>query len=248
MSHLILDIGNTHAKAAIVADGNIVELRVADSAAQLSLSELCNLHNVDRAIASVVGRQPDFASLLPARIRPCFHQLSHRSRLPITLEYDTPHTLGMDRVAAAVGARELEPDGALLIVDAGSCITVDLLDDQNRFQGGAILPGIHMRFNALHQFTAALPAVTLTPEEYHGQIASPITGKNTRDSIIAGVCSASLFEIQGFIESYRREYPSLKLFLTGGDADFFANRLFFPKFATPSLLIRGLDKILIMNT
>ncbi len=248
MSHLILDIGNTHAKAAIVADGKIVEQRVADNAEQLALEELCKMQAVDKAIASVVGQQPDFAAMLPADVYACFHQLSYRSRLPVVIDYDTPQTLGMDRVAAVVGARQMEPHGALLVVDAGSCITVDLLDDNDHYQGGAILPGIHMRLNALHHFTAALPLVTLTPGERSGETDTPLTGKTTRGSIIAGVCNASLFEIQGFIESYRKQYPSLKLFLTGGDADFFANRLFFPKFATPSLLLIGLDKILEMNT
>lgn len=247
MSHLILDIGNTRAKAAIVADGAIVEQRVADTAEQLLLPELCDIHQVDKAIASVVGRQPDFAALLPPSVYARFHQLSHRSLLPIAIDYDTPQTLGMDRIAAVVGAREQESQGALLVVDAGSCITIDLLDDNNHYQGGAILPGITMRFNALHRYTAALPLVTLSPDEREGHLETPVTGKSTRDSIIAGVCNASLFELQGFINYYKEQYPSLKLFLTGGDADFFANRLFFPKFATPNLLIKGLDKILEMN-
>ena len=226
MTHLILDIGNTHAKAAVVVDGTVVTQSVADSADQLSLMALCATHGVDSAIASVVGRQPDFE----------------------TLDYDTPETLGMDRVAAVVGARQMAPDGALLVVDAGSCITIDLLDENDHYRGGAILPGIHMRLNALHHYTAALPLVTLTPDERQGLVDTPTTGRSTRESIVAGVCSACLFEIQGFINHHQQSHPSLKLFLTGGDADFFANRLFFPKFATQNLLTIGLDKILEINT
>ena len=227
MTHLILDIGNTHAKAAVVVDGTVVTQSVADSADQLSLMALCATHGVDSAIASVVGRQPDFEALLPTDVYAHFHQLSHSSRLPVTLDYDTPETLGMDRVAAVVGARQMAPDGALLVVDAGSCITIDLLDENDHYRGGAILPGIHMRL---------------------GLVDTPTTGRSTRESIVAGVCSACLFEIQGFINHHQQSHPSLKLFLTGGDADFFANRLFFPKFATQNLLTIGLDKILEINT
>ena len=248
MTHLILDIGNTHAKAAVVVDGTVVTQSVADSADQLSLMALCATRGVDSAIASVVGRQPDFEALLPTDVYAHFHQLSHSSRLPVTLDYDTPETLGMDRVAAVVGARQMAPDGALLVVDAGSCITIDLLDENDHYRGGAILPGIHMRLNALHNYTAALPLVTLTPDERQGLVDTPTTGRSTRESIVAGVCSACLFEIQGFINHHQQSHPSLKLFLTGGDADFFANRLFFPKFATQNLLTIGLDKILEINT
>ena len=247
MSHLILDIGNSRAKAAIIENGMIEDFYTADSIQQLAIADLCSKHNVDAAIASVVGTQPDFKNLLPPRIYARFHQLSHKSVLPITIDYDTPDTLGMDRIAAVIGARVACPYHPLLVVDAGTCITVDLLDGHNHYHGGAILPGIQMKLHALHDHTAALPLVSLTPEELEGSEISPSVGKSTRASIVAGVCNASLFEIQGFIDEYRKKHPSLKLFLTGGDSVFFAKRLFFPNFANPSLIMFGLNKILEMN-
>ena len=247
MSHLILDIGNSRAKAAIIDDNMIEELYSADCIQKLELDKLCSRHHIDAAIASVVGQQPDFKKILPADIFNHFHQLSHKSALPISIDYDTPNTLGMDRIAAVVGARVACPSYPLLVVDAGTCITVDLLDQDNCYHGGAILPGMKMKLQALHEYTAALPLVELSEKELDGSCITPSLGNSTRNSIVAGVCNASIYEIQGFIEDYRRQYPSLKLFLTGGDALFFAKRLFFPNFATPSLIMFGLDNILNMN-
>lgn len=247
MAHLLLDIGNTRTKAVIMDNGKVLQRLVSDNFSQFDLHALVEHYNIDAAAASVVGMQPDFGCLLDFVNPSRFHLLTHQSRLPIAIDYDTPSTLGMDRIAAVVGARQLCPSSPLLVVDAGSCITIDLLDDNNCYQGGAILPGLRMKFRALHEFTAALPDITLTPDELNGSTPQQLTGKSTRGSITSGVCNATLFEIQGFIAEYNRAFPSLKLFLTGGDADFFANQLFFPKFATPDLLMIGLDKILEMN-
>ena len=247
MSHLILDIGNTKAKAAVVVDGAIVEQCTADDASLLGIERLCNSNDVDKVIACVVGCQPDFNQLIPLRLQHRFHRLSYQSKLPVTVDYMSPQTLGMDRVAAVVGARVLCPGDPLLVVDAGSCITVDFLDGDDVYRGGAILPGLHFRLRSLHDYTAALPMVTLSESERNGEAETPMTGKTTRESIVAGVCKASLFEIQGFIDAYRKDNPTLKLFLTGGDAEFFTKQLFFTNFATPSLVFIGLDKILEMN-
>ena len=262
MTILILDIGNTRMKAAVMRDGEVLEQGVlsgtengelrTENGEPLSESvELvrrwCGDYGVERAIASVVGKQPDFGRLLPAGLCENLHILSHRSKLPITLDYDTPQTLGMDRVAAVIGARTFCPEGALVVVDAGSCITIDLLDGQNRYCGGAIMPGIRMRFRAMNEFTASLPLVDLSEGELGGTVPTPLTGKSTRSSMVSGVCNAALYEIEGFMRDYEKKYPGVKLFLTGGDAVFFAERLFFPNFANRDLMYIGLGKILELN-
>ncbi len=242
MNNLILDIGNTRSKIAVVSDGEVVYTQACQRLKPDELISACGRFSVSAAIASVVGSMPDFDKLIPSEIKNNFHLLSYRSRLPITIDYDTPETLGMDRVAAAVGARVLSSSkDPLLVVDAGSCITIDLLDQNDVYRGGAIAPGLRMRFRALHEFTAALPLVD-SDEQY-----TSLAGRNTNDSILSGVQEAAVLEIQGFAERYRAAMPALKLFLTGGDADFFAKRLFFPKFANSNLLYIGLDKILRMN-
>ncbi len=248
MTNLILDIGNTRSKLFVVSDGKVIYKTAVELIASELLSSLCQQYNVDAAIASVVGHQPDFQTLLPEKTFKNFHQLSHHSKLPIHIDYETPETLGMDRVAAIVGAQELNQGGPFVVVDAGSCITIDLLDDKDIYRGGAILPGLQMRFRALHDYTAALPLITLTDDEMAGFSQTSPVGKSTRGSIVAGVCNASLLEIEGFMTEYRKEFPAIKLFLTGGDAVFFAKRLFFPNFAVSDLIALGLDKILKMNT
>ncbi|MBP5327114.1 MAG: type III pantothenate kinase [Bacteroidales bacterium] len=247
MPHLILDIGNSRAKAAIMDNGKVKCLHAAESPEKLPINAMCKDFAVDAAIASVVGVQPDFDNILPTALLSRFHQLTYRSHLPIILDYETPQTLGMDRVAAACGARVLAPDGPLIIVDAGSCITIDFLNSDNHFKGGAILPGLNMRFRSLHDYTAALPLVSLDDNERIGDISFPLAGQSTRKSILAGVCKAAILELQGFAEEYQRLYPDVKLFLTGGDAYFFAKQLFFPNFATLDVIYIGLDKILEMN-
>ena len=247
MSNLILDIGNTRAKAAIVEHGKVLEATAVGHLDRSMLSTLCSKHGASRAIASVVGEKPNFDAILPEDMKKGFHLLSCNSAFPIKINYNTPQTLGMDRVAAVVGARELCPNTPLMVVDAGSCITIDLLDNNDQYCGGAILPGIQMRLRAMHDYTASLPLVTLTDEERDGTLSPPIVGKSTRDSIVAGVCSAVLFEIQEFANRYRQLYGSIKLFLTGGNTEYFAKQLFFPNFANPNLTLIGLDKLLELN-
>lgn len=247
MSNLILDIGNTRCKAAIVEQGNVLEACAMEQPEKDCLSDLCHRHSAKRAIASVVGPMPDFDAILPTGLANGFHLLSCRSSFPMPIGYDTPETLGMDRLAAVVGARELCPNTPLMVVDAGTCITIDLLDDTDCYRGGAILPGIDMRFRAMHDYTASLPLVTLSDDERNGCTPPPFAGTSTRSSLTTGVCRAVLFEIQGFAEEYQRRYGALKLFLTGGNTDFFAKQLFFPNFANPNLIYIGLDKLLEIN-
>ncbi len=247
MANLILDIGNTRKKAAVVEDGKVLELHMLNEDAQQTIAAMCEQFSIKRAIASVVGRKPKWDELLPPKVLENLHILSHKSLLPITIDYETPQTLGMDRVAAVVGARQLCSEGPLVVVDAGSCITIDLLDDTNCYRGGAILPGIGMRFKAMHDYTAALPLVELSAEELDGSIDTPMTGRSTRASMVSGVCNAVVYEIEVFMRDYKCTFPGIKLFLTGGNADFFAKRLFFPNFATPNLMCIGLDRILEMN-
>lgn len=87
--------------------------------------------------------------------------LNGTTPVPISKQYDTPHTLGTDRVAAAVGATVLFPGQNCLVIDMGSCITADLVDAELTFRGGLIAPGLHMRLRAMHTFTERLPLVDI---------------------------------------------------------------------------------------
>ena len=141
--------------------------------------------------------------------------LSAETPLPITLDYATPKTLGPDRIAAACGAQKIgNPECAKLIVDAGTCITIDYLDRNGVYHGGAILLGITMKFRALHTFTAKLPLLdNIDPYQPY------VTGRSTHESMAAGVLTATRYEVEGFVRHYRQHDPATQVLLTGGDAE-----------------------------
>jgi type III pantothenate kinase len=173
---------------------------------------------------------------LPVRI---FH-LSPEMPLPITKNYDTPQTLGADRIAAAAGANSLFPNEDLVVIDMGTCITYDLIDHNAVFQGGLISPGVRMRFKAMHSFTQRLPMVE--PEA-----GPPLIGKSTRHAMQSGVMNGVLAEMEGIIERYRHKSPALRVVLCGGDSAFFESSLKPPIFAVPELVLIGLNRILTYN-
>ena len=142
------------------------------------------------------------------------HRLTSTTPLPIVLDYATPETLGPDRIAAACGAQKVGNKGCpKLIIDAGTCITIDYLDAEGVYHGGAILPGIEMKFRALHTFTAKLPLL-----ENIGGEEECVAGRSTRESMTAGVLTATRYEVEGFVRHYRQQDSRVKLLLTGGDA------------------------------
>ncbi|AQG80002.1 type III pantothenate kinase [Spirosoma montaniterrae] len=170
--------------------------------------------------------------------------LDSRTPVPIGKDYDTPATLGADRVAAAVGAATLFPGEDCLIFDLGTCLTADFVDRSAVFRGGLISPGLRMRFRAMHEQTARLPLIDLpdSPGNWPG-----LTAKNTRQAMQAGVVNGLAFEMNGIIDQYRREQPGIVVILCGGDAPTFESRLKPPIFAVPELVLIGLNRILRYN-
>jgi type III pantothenate kinase len=169
-----------------------------------------------------------------------FIELDHRTELPIENLYETPETLGKDRIAAAVGANELFPDQNLLIIDAGTAITYDLVSEKNQFIGGNISPGLEMRFKALHHFTGRLPLIS------YSEVFQPI-GRNTHDAILAGVQNGILFEMEQTIDFFNRNYQNLHIIMTGGDSNFFDKKLNYSIFVHFNLTLIGLNRILEHN-
>lgn len=174
-----------------------------------------------------------------------FWVLDSQTAVPIRNGYDTPTTLGADRVAAAVGAVTLFPDQSCLILDLGTCLTADLVDQDAVFQGGLISPGLRMRFRAMHEQTARLPLVELPADV--NQHWPPLTAKNTVQAMQSGVLNGLTFEINGIIENYRQERPGIVVLVCGGDASSFESRLKPPIFVVPELVLIGLNRILRYN-
>lgn len=239
--NLIIDIGNTLIKAAVFDKGLITNMVKSESFSDALLQNLIkNTHHFEGIILSDV-RQPDpeIDKQLSA-ITNLFIRLAPTIALPLAIDYKSPETLGMDRLALAVGANDLFPDQNVLVISCGTAITYDFITDSNRYPGGNISPGMAMRFRALHEYSGRLPlAIPGTPPD--------VFGKTTTEALQNGVILGIINEIEGVAETFSKPFPKLKVILTGGDADFFANRLKSPIFVDQYLLIKGLNRILEYN-
>lgn len=234
---LAIDIGNTRIKYGLFEQGQLVKQGRVQGDDQLvsrlqprSIRHLIGA-SVAQPAAEVLARLPHTGRLLV---------LNPSTPLPVRNLYQTPQTLGADRLAGVIGASYLFPGQDCLVIDAGTCITYDLVDKESRYHGGSISPGIDMKFKALHTFTGRLPLTERTEE-------SVFTGQNTRESIQSGVLIGTVAEVEGFISLYRQRYPSLTTVLCGGDASFFDTKLKAPIFVIPELVLIGLYRILEHN-
>lgn len=189
-------------------------------------------------VASVAQPEPGLAENLPHT--GLLLEFNPTVPLPIQNLYRTPQTLGADRLAGVVGAVHLFAGQDCLVIDAGTCITYDLIDQQGRYHGGSIAPGIDMKFKALHTFTGRLPLIERKAE-------TPVTGQDTQEALQSGVMIGTVAEVQGIIQLYRQRYPALTVVLCGGDAAFFETKLKAPIFVIPELVLIGLHRILIHN-
>ncbi|MBO5659785.1 MAG: type III pantothenate kinase [Bacteroidaceae bacterium] len=237
---LIIDIGNTVAKlVAFDGDEPIEEIRTSND----SLSALGAFAAKYAFTHGIVGTVKELTAEAEEQLRnlhiPILH-FSHETPVPITNRYRSPKTLGADRLAAAVGARSLKPGKDLLIIDAGTCITYEVIDAKGNYWGGNIAPGMQMRLRALNEFTAKLPLVSA-----EGNV--PGMGYDTETAIRSGVLRGMKYEIEGYIRSMRSKYPKLLVFLTGGDKINFDATIKSIIFADKFIVPRGLNKILDYN-
>lgn len=238
MNILLLDIGNTHIKYAFLNNG--IRSACAIASIEKLLDGNLNIFNeIDALLISKVGklneRLPDLLQAIPNH-----KWVNADLNLPFSIHYKTPATLGADRIAGAAASIHLAPNKNRLVIDAGTCVTYDILTATNEYLGGHISPGIHMRLKAMHQFTDSLPLVELIDETF-------FPGTNTQSSILSGATEGLTFEMQGFIRHYESIYPDLQIFLSGGDAKFLAKRLKNSIFVEPELVFIGLQHIAEIN-
>jgi len=237
--NLVVDIGNTQQKACLFEQGKMIHLvkkkKLKDNDF-LSLLDF-NKNPVIPTIISSVGTVPD--SLLKTfPIKPIL--FSYKTPIPISIAYKTPETLGTDRIAAAVAATSLFPNRNVLVIDAGTCITWDVVTSEGSYLGGGISPGIDMRFRALHTFTARLPLLEQQRE-------CSFIGSDTQQSIATGVLSDVAFGMQGIVYQCQKQFPNLKIVVGGGDYKYFVEQLKSSTFALPELVLSGLNIILDYN-
>lgn len=239
--NLTIDIGNTLIKMAVFDRGEIVEkLLVEECGPELLDALLARRPAVDRAIvASTGGAAAPLVRMLRERGVRCL-EFTQATPVPIRNAYGTPATLGADRLAAAVGASLVAAGRDALVVDFGTAITVDYVSGDGTYRGGVISPGMRMRFEALHRFTARLPLCGPTDEER-------LYGTTTASCIEQGVMNGVAFEIEGYIERFRRENADICIIFTGGAAKNFAKRIKNAIFANRELVFLGLNRILEFN-
>ncbi|WP_353089065.1 type III pantothenate kinase [Flavobacterium sp.] len=231
---LVLDFGNTQIKAAVFEKYTLLEMLRFDLAqASQSLEFLFQRFPKINAVctASVTIEHETVLQGLPHTLKKWTIQRQHK--FPFVNAYRTPQTLGLDRMVLAAGAVLAYPNQNRLVIDAGTCITYDFITNQDVYKGGAISPGIHMRYKALHEYTAQLPLLTIIDE-------FPLTGDSTENSIHSGVLQGILFEIEGVIAQYAQENHNFSIILTGGDANFLAAHLKNSIFANPNFLLESL--------
>ncbi len=239
--NLVIDIGNTRTKFSVFNHGEVIITVPVDEFLPGHVEVLQQEHpSLNHVILSSVK---DYSAALKKSLQENFDrfiELDKNTPLPIENCYHSKDTLGKDRIAAAVGAFDLFPESNVLIIDAGTAITFDLVNEKKQYLGGNISPGLAMRFKALHQFTGKLPLVK--PREF-----DKFFGKTTEEAILAGVQNSIVFEVDKTIETFKEFYKNLKVIITGGDANYFDKKLKNSFFVQFNLTALGLNRILQYN-
>lgn len=235
--NLTIDIGNTQVKFGLFEQDELKEV----SFQKDELDKVLSGNTITNAIVSKSGSNDTIEQKLKEKgIHPLI--LSHELKLPIQIHYKTPETLGADRIAGSVGANFLFPDKNVLKIDFGTCITYDFVNSNNQYLGGAISPGMMMRFKAMHNYTAKLPLVD--PMQF---TSFELTGNDTATSILSGGVNGIKEEVLGIIKEYETRFGNLKVVTTGGDAGMFVTLLKCEIFARPYLVLEGMNRILNYN-
>ncbi|WP_300566249.1 type III pantothenate kinase [Flavobacterium sp.] len=234
---LTIDIGNTRIKSAVFENNTLVEASVFSNENFISAIEniLNKFERIAILVVASVGKQEKQAfGSFSNRVK--IHFVARENAFPFQNNYGTPNTLGIDRMVLAAGAVLQFPKQNRLVIDAGTCITYDFIDEHDVYHGGAISPGIRLRYEAMHNYTAKLPLLTLEEPEQ-------IIGNSTNQSLHSGVINGLTFEIDGYIDALKGQNENFIIILTGGDAIFLAKRLKNTIFANSNFLLESLNNL-----
>jgi type III pantothenate kinase len=229
---ICFDFGNTRLKAAIFENDNFIEQVILPNDEVFTIERLLHVYQPQKTIlSSVINHNSAIEEVLHQKTK--FHKLSHVTKANFTSPVGKPETIGADRLALAAAAVHYFPNKNSLVIALGSCVTYNFINQYNEFIGGAISPGMEMRFKAMEVFTAKLPEVK--PDWNF-----PLIGYDTKTNMQSGVIAGLAFEIEGFIAAYSEKYSNFNVVLTGGDATYFASRLKYKIFADYNFLFKGL--------
>ena len=234
--HLVIDVGNTQIKIAVFEQNKAVEYLTSNQNELLSAIKALKIKypNIQKAIVASVGTiENSILSSLKNSIE--IQYLTKECKFPFINTYSTPNTLGIDRMVLAAGAVLEYPNQNRLVIDIGTCITYDFIDENNNYLGGAISPGIRLRYESMNQKTAKLPSLT-KKKPLH------FIGNSTESCMHSGVVNGIALEMDGFIELYKAQYTNFITILTGGDSDFLAMRLKNTIFANSNFLLKSLNQ------
>lgn len=239
--NLVIDVGNTLIKLGVFDLGQL-KLRKTCSKTEVSqvITEISESHpDIKNTIVASVG---NLADDLLAKLQEHYSvlHLDQKTKVPFENKYSTPQTLGVDRIAVISAAAQQYPNKNVLVIDAGTCITYDFIGSDNLYHGGAISPGISLRYKSLNSFTEKLPLL-------NAECPKNLIGDSTATSIHSGVVNGVLYEIDGFIENYKAKTADLTVILTGGDTHFLRDSIKNDIFANSNFLLEGLNHILEYN-
>jgi type III pantothenate kinase len=234
---LIIDVGNTRIKSAVFEQDTLVEVNFfSNESFKISIENILKKFDkiTNLVIASVGILEKKAFQSFSNQVKINF--ISRESNFPFQNNYISPSTLGIDRMVLSAGAVLQFPKQNRLIIDAGTCVTYDFIDDKDVYHGGAISPGIRLRYEVMHNYTAKLPLLSIEDPE-------KVIGNTTNQSLHSGVINGITFEIDGFIDSIKSKNENFIIILTGGDANFLAKRLKNTIFANSNFLLESLNNL-----
>jgi type III pantothenate kinase len=239
MVTLCLDFGNTRKKAGLFKDANFIEEIILQDDNNDTIANLIDLYQVNVSVlSSVVNHNVGIEDVLQQKT--VFHKLSSNTIANFTTPVGAPSSIGADRLALCAAAAHFYPNTNTLVIALGSCVTYNFINQQKQFLGGAISPGLHMRFKAMHEHTALLPLQQPTWN-------FPLIGYDTNTNLQSGVLFGLIHEIEGFIAQYAAKFANFNVVLTGGDALYFAKQLKYKIFADSNFLFKGMYALSQLN-
>ena len=239
MVTICFDFGNTRKKAAVFFDSNLTDIIILEDDKEENILPLLDKYKPTKSIlSSVIDHDPALEDLLAKHSH--FHKLSSKTIINFTTPVGKPETIGADRLALMAAAVYYYPNKNNLVISFGSCITFNFINQYHAFLGGAISPGLDMRFRAMHEYTAKLPLVKAAWK-------FPLVGYDTATNLQSGVINGIIGEIDGTIDKYAEKYSNFNVLLTGGNSAYFAGQLKNKIFADYNFLFKGLYALSELN-
>ncbi len=237
--NLVLDIGNTLLKAGLFKKNVQINYFEFKNNYYEKIRNILERNLILYSIVSNVSKTENKLIQL-LKIKTQFIPFNSSLKIPFKNLYKSKRTLGQDRIALVSSSMKHFPDENVLIIDLGSCITYDFINSKNEYEGGAISPGLNMRYKSLNNYTSNLPF--LEPKKINYLI-----GKSSEESIHSGVINGIVSELNGAIDRYQKEFKNIRIILTGGDSKFLSSKIKNTIFANSNFLLLGLNLLIELN-